>query len=425
MPPSAAIDVVGRLAGRSLVIVDGDALPAARQHPRVRARGDAATRRPRGFDAHAAWFAAAAGESTAGVRSARQAEYLAFARAERANIDAALAWSAAHDPLARAARSPTASAGRGSCSATSRGAQRLLGALDAAGEAAPARDRADALLLAAWIEASSGHLEPARRHIAEAGGARRRPDLEARCAYYLAYVVSHHGEWEQALELTARAARSTTARPAVGPGRERAVRRAGRDLGRRRRARRRGARRGRALAAGRRRPVAARPPRRDARRARAGRAPLRRRRRAHRPRRRDVRPPRLPPDRGLPGHEPRPRAVPGRRLRGGRRDAGAGDRQGRGDRRRPARRARRASTSAACCARSAATRRGARGARARRRRSTATPGGGEQAALGDCLLAALDGDGAASAARSRRCSTAPAATATRRSRSSRSTRSAG
>ena len=29
-------------------------------------------------------------------------------------------------------------------------------------------------------------------------------DLQARCCYHLAYVVSHHGEWEHALELTAR-----------------------------------------------------------------------------------------------------------------------------------------------------------------------------------------------------------------------------
>jgi hypothetical protein len=40
--------------------------------------------------AHAAWFANAAGSSTAGVRSGRQAEHLSFARAERANLDAAL-----------------------------------------------------------------------------------------------------------------------------------------------------------------------------------------------------------------------------------------------------------------------------------------------------------------------------------------------
>ena len=87
----------------------------------------------------------------------------------------------------------------------SRGAQRILAALDAAGEAAPARDRASALLLAAWIEASTGHLELAREHIAAATElAGDDVDLRARCDYYLAYVVSHRGEWEQALELTAR-----------------------------------------------------------------------------------------------------------------------------------------------------------------------------------------------------------------------------
>ena len=49
--------------------------------------------------AHARWFADAAGSSTDGVRSSRQAEHLSFARAERANIDAALAWCVANDPL--------------------------------------------------------------------------------------------------------------------------------------------------------------------------------------------------------------------------------------------------------------------------------------------------------------------------------------
>ena len=46
----------------------------------------------RAMNAHAAWFAGAATSSTQGVRSARQADHLAFARAERANIDVALAW---------------------------------------------------------------------------------------------------------------------------------------------------------------------------------------------------------------------------------------------------------------------------------------------------------------------------------------------
>ena len=83
-----------------------------------------------------------------------------------------------------------------------RGAQRLLSALEAAGEAAPAADRATALLLASWIEASSGDLEPARRHIEQAQALAD----DARSDYHLAYVVSHDGDFAHALELTERAA---------------------------------------------------------------------------------------------------------------------------------------------------------------------------------------------------------------------------
>jgi hypothetical protein len=156
--------------------------------------------------AHAAWYADAAGTSTDGVRSSRQALHLAFARAERANLDTALAWSETHDPLL-AIRIVNGFGWAWIVLGDSRGAQRLLRALDAAGEAAPIRDRARALLLAAWIEASTGRLELARRHIAaatELADAVDDVDLRARCCYYLAYVVSHDGEFGQALELTDR-----------------------------------------------------------------------------------------------------------------------------------------------------------------------------------------------------------------------------
>ena len=114
VPAAAAIDVVDRLASRSMVIVDEDAAAPtdfARSQPSVRYRLldsirafareelDAAGMTGRARAAHAAWFAEAAGASTSGVRSSRQAEHLSFARAERADIDAALAWSATHDPL--------------------------------------------------------------------------------------------------------------------------------------------------------------------------------------------------------------------------------------------------------------------------------------------------------------------------------------
>jgi predicted ATPase len=222
VPAAAAIDVIGRLANRSLVIVDDETAWTAPQTGRpqrsvryrlldsIRAFAleamAAAGLSERAHSAHAAWFADKARLCTDGVRSSRQADFLSFARAERANIDAALAWSASHDPLL----------GLGIANGfgwawvvlgDSRGAQRLLAALDATGGAGRTRDRANALLLAAWIEASTGHLELARRHIStvvDLAEASNDVELRARCLYYLAYVVSHHGEFRHAMELTDR-----------------------------------------------------------------------------------------------------------------------------------------------------------------------------------------------------------------------------
>jgi predicted ATPase/DNA-binding SARP family transcriptional activator len=214
VPATAAIDVVGRLAGRSLVTLD-DAEPTSttvryRLLDSIRAFAlDAmaeAGLASDAFAAHAAWFADRAAASTAGVRSHDQAEHLAFARAERANIDGALTWSVEHDP-GRTLAIATGFGWAWVVLGDSRGAQRLEAALDAAGAAAPPRDRADALLLAAWIEASSDRLELARRHLTEASALADDVDddeLRARCAYYLAYVVSHLGDFRQALELTDR-----------------------------------------------------------------------------------------------------------------------------------------------------------------------------------------------------------------------------
>jgi hypothetical protein len=213
VPAAAAIDVVGRLASRSLVIVDEE--PAQRTVryrllDSIRAFALDATaeagQSSKALDAHATWFANAAASSTEGVRSAVQAEHLAFARVERANIDAALAWSTAHDPQ-QALRMVNGFGWAWVVLGDSRGAQRILAALVAAGNAAPVHDRAVALLLAAWIEASTDRLELAHEHIAAAtdlAEAIDDVDLQARCCYYLAYVVSHHGEFRQALALTDR-----------------------------------------------------------------------------------------------------------------------------------------------------------------------------------------------------------------------------
>jgi predicted ATPase/DNA-binding SARP family transcriptional activator len=216
VPAAAAIDVVGRLVNRSLVIVDDEVGRVPSHQVRYRlldsirafahqAMTDAGlTDRARA--AHAAWFAEAAASSTSGVRSADQAEYLSFARAERANIDAALAWSATSDPVL-ALHLANGFGWAWVVLGDSRGAQRLLTALKAAENLGEPQDRADALLLAGWIEASTGDLEPAREHVAAATELAERigdVELQARCYYYLAYVVSHHGEFVHAMELTDR-----------------------------------------------------------------------------------------------------------------------------------------------------------------------------------------------------------------------------
>jgi predicted ATPase/DNA-binding SARP family transcriptional activator len=213
VPASAAIDVVGRLASRSLVIVDEDdasTIVRYRLLDSVRAFALEAMADVGMTDtalaAHAAWFARAARSSTAGVRSGDQAEHLAFARSERANIDAALAWSMVRDPLL-ALSIATGFGWAWVVLGDSRAAQRILVALDSAGSSASPDERATALLLAGWVEASTGDLAPALDHVAEAAEIAdviEDVDLQARCCYYLAYVVSHHGEFQRALDLTDR-----------------------------------------------------------------------------------------------------------------------------------------------------------------------------------------------------------------------------
>jgi predicted ATPase/DNA-binding SARP family transcriptional activator len=212
VPAAAAIDVVSRLAARSLVIVDDDASAQVRYRllDSVRAFALETMTDAETTDvaqaAHAAWFARAAGTSTHGVRSSRQSEHLAFARAERANIDAALAWSMVHDPLL-ALSIATGFGWAWVVLGDSRAAQRILAALESAGSTASSDERATALLLAGWVEASTGDLAPARDHVrqaAELADAIGDVDLQARCCYYLAYVVSHRGEFRHALDLTDR-----------------------------------------------------------------------------------------------------------------------------------------------------------------------------------------------------------------------------
>jgi predicted ATPase/DNA-binding SARP family transcriptional activator len=159
VPVDAALDVVARLVDRSLVSVVGD-------HGKVRYRllhSVAAFARERmadagsanaGRNAHARWVADAAGAAATGLRSGEQGLHLAFLREERANIDAALEWTAAHDPLVGLAIANGFGWGWFITGDGAAGATRLRRALDAAAVAPPS-DRATNLALRAWMQASN------------------------------------------------------------------------------------------------------------------------------------------------------------------------------------------------------------------------------------------------------------------------------
>ena len=79
------------------------------------------------------------------------------------------------------------------------GSRRMRAALAAAGEAAPAYARADALLLAGWLEASSGDLDQATADIEEAMAL--EPDLVEVGRLHLSFVRSQQGRAADALAL--------------------------------------------------------------------------------------------------------------------------------------------------------------------------------------------------------------------------------
>ncbi len=102
------------------------------------------------------------------VRGPAQSSCLAVARSERANIDAALAWSAEHDPalgvrIAIGFGWTWVVLGDGAA-----GAARVRHALDAAPSVGD-RDAVAALLLAGWLEASAGDVDQAADDLGRAG----------------------------------------------------------------------------------------------------------------------------------------------------------------------------------------------------------------------------------------------------------------
>jgi predicted ATPase/DNA-binding SARP family transcriptional activator len=123
VPDIAAVDVIGRLADRSMLSVEtsDDGSTRYRLLDSIRAfagsRLEDAGLADDALAAHAAWFAQAAERCAATIRTRAQPGCLALVRAERANIDTALAWAAHHDP-GWACGWRTGSAGPGWSSAT-------------------------------------------------------------------------------------------------------------------------------------------------------------------------------------------------------------------------------------------------------------------------------------------------------------------
>ncbi|MBF8193926.1 transcriptional activator domain-containing protein [Nonomuraea sp. K274] len=201
--------VVDRLADRSLVSVEITSEGAVHYRLLDSIRDFALDRlRESGLvddarAAHAAWLAEAADRCDATVRGKRQPDCLAVVRAERANIDAALTWSAEHDQqlgvrIATGFGWTWVVHGDGVAGAT-----HVRSALQAAGSLVTARERATGLLLAGWLETSAGNLDQAEADLDEALDLAKQladDQLRADAHRQLAFLRIQQGRPQDALE---------------------------------------------------------------------------------------------------------------------------------------------------------------------------------------------------------------------------------
>ena len=213
VPGSSAVDVIDRLADRSMLSVETAEDGTTRYRLLDSIRAFAASRLEEAGQvddadaAHAAWFARAAERCAATVRGRAQPDCLALVRAERANIDSALAWAAANDPelglrLANGFGWTWVVLGDGVA-----GAARVRTALEAARDLATPHGQATGLLLAGWLEASAGNVDQAQDDldgalaIAERLGDDR---LRADAQRHLAFLRIQQGRPQDVLELAGR-----------------------------------------------------------------------------------------------------------------------------------------------------------------------------------------------------------------------------
>lgn len=207
VPPAATVDVLSRLVDRSLIEVEIGSSGSVRYRllDSVRAysldRLEESDSRDVARRAHAAWVASAADHAAVGLRSREQAEHLAVARTERANIDEALAWTGGHDPrlglrIVNGFGWAWVILGGGV-----EAAARVRDAVAAARGTARGADLAEGLLLASWLEASGGNVEQATADVEMAttlGG----DEVLGLARLHLAFVHTVQSEPRQALELS-------------------------------------------------------------------------------------------------------------------------------------------------------------------------------------------------------------------------------
>jgi predicted ATPase/DNA-binding SARP family transcriptional activator len=205
VPAAAVVDTLTRLVDRSLISVDSSENGQVRYrlldsiHAYAGERLTDAGLTETAHRAHAAWYAQTAGWCEAHIRGRNQPACLAIARAERTNVDAALAWCRTNEPdlgvsIATGFGWTWVVLGDGTAAAT-----RIRNTLTST---TTPSERASALLVAGWLEASAGDVALAQRDLDEADSIADQLDVEmlrADVARHRAFVSLQQGLPEDAL----------------------------------------------------------------------------------------------------------------------------------------------------------------------------------------------------------------------------------
>jgi predicted ATPase/DNA-binding SARP family transcriptional activator len=208
VPEVTTLDVLGRLADRSLLSVDIAAGGAVRYRLLDSVREFSVTKAREagiidaGLRAHTAWFADAAARAEHGIRGPDQGTYLTMARTERANIDAALTWAKRHDPVLGLRIANGFAWTWGVLGAGPDAVERCRSAFVAAQAVAEPRELTVGLLLIGWLEASGGNLDHATADIEQAMRF-ADVDLQSVGQLYLSFVRTQQGRAQDALTLLA------------------------------------------------------------------------------------------------------------------------------------------------------------------------------------------------------------------------------